>query len=62
MSDLEKKQIRRDELIIELWSVLNAIFLLDKLDETVDEDINLWSSVTAHSAIQKRLNQKEGKE
>lgn len=48
----------RDKLIRRLWCVLNDINSLVKLDDFTDEDLNLWTKVTSHSAMQKQLEER----
>lgn len=50
----------RDDKIRSLWSVLNEISYLTGIDDFSEEDLNLWSRVTEHSAIQDRLKNKKG--
>ena len=52
----------RNELIRNLWDILNNISTLQGLEMT-DEDLNLWVKITNHSAIQSRLDKvNKGKE
>lgn len=57
MNKLLQKQTRRDELIIELWSVLNAISFMVPIDDMTNEDMSLWSKVVEHSAIKNRCQE-----
>ena len=47
---------QRDFLIRQLWCVFNELSYLQKINDWHDEDINLWTFVTGHSAIQGRLD------
>ena len=53
---LAAKYCRRDELLRSVWSIMRDIS--DHGDEAKmsDEDLAVWGEVTAHSAIQARLN------
>lgn len=53
---------RRDNLIRDLWLVLNKLSYDIKLDNYTKEDLDLWSKVTEHSAIQDRLSKGGNKE
>jgi hypothetical protein len=55
MSTLDKTKSYRNHLICQLWGALREI--RDILgDEMTEEDMNLWTLVTNHSAVQDRLD------
>ena len=58
MSKLEYLMKKRDNTIGKLWIILNSISYIQGTSMT-DEDLNLWTKVTHHSAIQNALKRKE---
>lgn len=56
----EELYSKRDDLLRQLWCVFNDIASLGS-DNFANEDLDLWSQVTSHSSIQKRLDDQKGK-
>ncbi len=53
--ELKSLLLKRNKLICQLWVVLNDILELSGSDGYSDEDLNLWTKATCHSAIQEKL-------
>lgn len=52
----EKLLNERDTLIKMLWTTFNQLSYEIKIDDWTDEDLELWSKVTSHKAIQNKLD------
>ena len=58
---LEKRFTERDMLIRKLWLVLHDISYMENAAENMtDEDLNLWTRITEHSAVQNNLSNAQG--
>ena len=47
-------EIKRDRLVAELWSVLRDIEEITGAEKFDDADLELWTAITCHPAIQRR--------
>ncbi len=47
---------KRDRLIRELWLTMKELSYLQGCKDFTDEDLNVWTAVTGHSAIQDKLD------
>jgi hypothetical protein len=52
---VEKLLYERDVLIRQLWTTFNNLSYEIKINEWTDEDLDLWTKITNHRAIQDRL-------
>ena len=50
---------RRDQLIRDMWRVFRDLSDVRSPDDFTDEDLNIWTAVTAHSAIQNKFELKK---
>jgi len=52
---LKALQQHKNQLIRDLWRAFAK--LTDHTSQMSEEDLDLWDKITAHSAVQKRLDQ-----
>lgn len=49
----------RDDLVIRLWSTFNKLSCSINIADWTDADLELWTKITAHTAIQNKLDDKK---
>ena len=55
-NELDICRDKRDIFIRKLWQVLNDLSVIEGVEGFKDEDLDLWTRITNHSAIQNRRN------
>jgi len=54
-SDISILEMKRDKLVRELWIIMRDIQEITGVEEFNDADLDLWTSITTHRAIQRQL-------
>lgn len=49
----------RDALVLRLWNTFNKLSFYINIDDWTDADLELWTKVTSHTAIQNKLDGKK---